>query len=203
MTFNPTVPLNSDSPAIFPAQNQTNMSRLQTIVGADHQFNLSAATNDGYHTLVHMIPQAPTGALAGIGRLYVKAFGGVIQLYYMDDAGTEYAITPSDTILSGTVNIVASSTFYTIATIPPDVFGEIFLWKGRFIQTGNFVSDGTVVNGYSYAQKYVSGSGASAILQLGFDGTGASGLDLRVENNGSGSGFNGIWNYKIFYRSKT
>lgn len=203
MTFNPLVPLSTDSPGIFPAQNQTNMSRLQTLLGADHQFNLTATANDGYHNLIHMQPQAPTGALANIGRLYVKTGpDGQICLYYMNDAGTEYAVTPTDIILTGTVNIVASNTFYTIAAIPANVFGEIFLWKGRLIQTGNFVSDGGVVNGYSYAQKYQSGSGASAILQLGFDGTGASALNLRVEINGSGSGLTGIWNYRIFYRAK-
>lgn len=108
MTFNPTVPLNNDSPAIFPAQNQANMSRLQTLLGADHQFNLSAAADDGYHNLVHLTPQAPSGALPGIGRVYVKSSGGVIQLFYMDDAGVEQQITPFDLVLP--VRVIGSQS---------------------------------------------------------------------------------------------
>jgi len=95
MTFNPSIPLNSDSPGIFPAQSQTNYSRLQTLVGADHQFNLTAAANDGYHNLIHMTVQAPTGALATTGRAYVKLSAARIHQFYMDDTGAEYQITPT------------------------------------------------------------------------------------------------------------
>ncbi len=98
MTFNPSVPLNSDSPSIFPSQNQTNMSRLQTLLGADHQFNTTAATNDGYHNIVHLTAQAPTGSVASTGRLYAKSSAGRMQLFYMDDTpvtSLNYQITPT------------------------------------------------------------------------------------------------------------
>jgi len=95
MTYNPTVPLNSDSPSIFPAQGQANFTRLQTLLGADHQFNLTAAADDGYHNLVHLTQQAPSGALAATGRLYVKSSAGRIHLFYMDDVGSEYQLSPS------------------------------------------------------------------------------------------------------------
>lgn len=95
MTFNASVPLNSDSPATFPAQNQVNMSRLQTLLGADHQFNLTAAADDGYHNLIHMTQQAPAGALAATGRAYVKSSAGRIHQFYMDDTGAEYQMSPS------------------------------------------------------------------------------------------------------------
>lgn len=95
MTFNAAVPASSDSPGIFPSQNQTNMVRLQTILGADHQFNLSAAADDGYHNVVHLTQQAPSGPLAAIGRLYAKSVAGFINLFYMNDAGVEYQITPT------------------------------------------------------------------------------------------------------------
>lgn len=93
--FNAAVPLNSDSPSIFPTQNQTNMGRLQTIIGADHQFNLSATADDGYHNVVHLTQQAPSGALAATGRLYAKSSAGRIHQFYMDDTGADYQITPS------------------------------------------------------------------------------------------------------------
>jgi hypothetical protein len=95
MTYNPAVPLNSDSPSLLPGQCQANFTRLQTLLGADHQFNLTATADDGFHNLIHMLPQAPTGALAGVGRLYVKTVAGVVQLTYMTSAGVEYQITPA------------------------------------------------------------------------------------------------------------
>ena len=95
MTFNASIPLNSDSPAIFPGQSQTNYTRLQTLLGADHEFNLTAAANDGYHNLVHLTQQAPTGALAATGRLFAKTSAGRVHQFYMDDTGAEYQMTPS------------------------------------------------------------------------------------------------------------
>ncbi len=94
-TFNPAVPLSSDSPSIFPPQNQGNMGRLQTVFAADHQFNLTAAANDGYHNLIHKTLQAPAGALASTGRSYVKTSGGRVHDFYMDDTGQEYQVTPT------------------------------------------------------------------------------------------------------------
>lgn len=150
MTFNAAVPLNSDSPSIFPAQNQTNMSRLQTIIGADHQFNLSAAADDGYHNIVHLTQQAPSGALPGIGRLYVKSAGGSICLFYMDDAGLEYQITPvslAPTRVTGSVALAGSATSGTIYTIPNNSQGTIFV--NYIIPAGNF---------YRYYLFYKSGN---------------------------------------------
>jgi len=99
MTFNPAVPLTSQSPSLFPAQNQTNMTRLKTIVAADHQFNDTAASNDGFHNVVHLTQQAPSGT-DSVGRLYVKqsGTGSKMHLFYMDDTAVtslNYQITPT------------------------------------------------------------------------------------------------------------
>lgn len=83
------------------------MTRLQTIVGADHQFNLSAAANDGYHNLIHMTQQAPSGPLAATGRSYAKSIGGVIHQFYIDDVGRFYQITPTTPIYAA-VNFVGN-----------------------------------------------------------------------------------------------
>lgn len=95
MTFNPSVPLNSDSPSIFPAQNQTNMSRIYTIIDKDHQFNLATATNDGYHKIIHMTIQAPSGGVSATGQSYAKTSAGRVHQFYMDDTGDEYQISPT------------------------------------------------------------------------------------------------------------
>jgi hypothetical protein len=121
MTFDSAVPLNSNSPGIWPAQSQANFTRLKTLLGADHQFNDTAAANDGYHNLIHMIPQAPSGALAGFGRLYPKIVSGVVQLFYMDDSGAEYQLTPqsaTDTTKvtgSATIGSGGSNTIFNVA----------------------------------------------------------------------------------------
>jgi hypothetical protein len=130
MTFNASVPLSSDSPSIFPPQNQGNMARLQTLFSGDHQFNLTAAANDGYHNLIHMTLQAPTGVLASTGRLYVKTATSVVQLYYMDSAGIEYQITPiaaAPTKITGSVALAGSATSGTVYTIPDNSQGTIFV----------------------------------------------------------------------------
>lgn len=102
MTFNPSVPLTGDSPGLFPTQGQANFTRLQTIISKDHQFNNTAATNDGYHNIVHLTAQAPDATVVPVsGRLYAKADGvGRLQINYMDDTPTpgpslNYQVTPS------------------------------------------------------------------------------------------------------------
>lgn len=150
MSFNAAVPLNSDSPSIFPSQNQTNMSRLQTILGADHQFNLSAAADDGYHNIVHLTQQAPSGALAATGRLYVKSASGAINLFYMDETGLEYQITPvslAPTRVTGSVALAGNATSGTIYTIPNNSQGTIFV--NYITPAGNF---------YRYYLFYKSGN---------------------------------------------
>lgn len=96
-TYNATIPLQTNSPSVFPAQSQGNFNRLQTIIGADHQFNLTEPappSNDGYHNLIHMTIQAPSGNLASTGRLYVKSVSGRVNLFYMDDQATAYQLSP-------------------------------------------------------------------------------------------------------------
>jgi hypothetical protein len=135
MTFDPNVPLISDSPAIFPAQNQTNMAVLEANIARDHQFNNTPNTfpptdNTGYHNLVHLTPQAPTGVLAGIGRLYSKTVSALTQLFYMDSGGNEYQITPfsnGPTVVTGSVTLAPNTTSGTIFTVPSKSQGTIFL----------------------------------------------------------------------------
>lgn len=203
MTFDVNVPNGGQSPGLFPLQNNTNFFRLKTIINADHVFNDTAQSTDGVHRQVTMIVRAtPVGLPTGTnGILYSKIDGaGQTQLYFYN-GNLDYSITAanSETVISGTVNV--SGSFTNMSLIPPNVFGDVYLWKGLFMQAGTFVSDGSSVNGYSFAEKFESGTGATQILRLGYAGDGASGLNLRVQND-RGSSFNGIWTYKIFYRPK-
>jgi hypothetical protein len=181
MTFNAAVPLNSDSPAIFPSQNQVNMARLQTLLGANHQFNLTAAADDGYHNLIVLTPQAPTGALAGLGRLYVRSSGGVMQLFYMTDAGTEIQITPDDLLnpikVNGSQSLGAGAST-TIFNVAYDFtgFGTVFRSGTNIQNTYNFMRSGAATDTNSID---TNGSGFPI---LSFSGT-----TLRVTNASSGT----------------
>lgn len=191
MTFDPAIPLSTDSPSIFPAQSQTNFGRLQTLVGADHQFNLTAAANDGYHTLIHMIPQSPAGALAGFGRLYAKTVSGVVQLYYRDDAGVEYQLTPQASTetfkVAGSASI-ASGTAQTILSVAYNFTGSGMLL---------FNSSTTCVYGIWFSRSgastfnnmtvlpatYATNAGSSPPVSIaGFPIIQFSGTDLQVKN---------------------
>ena len=158
MTFNAAIPLNSDSPSIFPTQSQTNYARLQTLLGADHQFNLSAAANDGYHTLVPLIPQAPSGALASRGRLYGKSSAGRIHQFYMDSSGTEYQISPTMPIRAAVAfdgTGVIQGTAYNVSSVTQLSTGSFTITFANampdanyFVQvTGMRAGTGDVCNG--------------------------------------------------------
>lgn len=178
MTFNASVPLNGDSPGVYPAQNQVNMQRLQAIVGANHQFNLSAAANDGYHNLINMTLQAPSGPLADTGRTYVKSFAGLVQLCYMDDAGTEYQVTPdyvnSTMKISGSISL-ASHVSHTILSVAYNFtgLGTTFIDATTTQSTSNFYRSGSTT---SLDTLNTSGQFPEFIF---------SGTDLTVRNNDS------------------
>lgn len=183
MTFSAAVPLNSDSPATFPTQNQTNMARLQTIVGADHQFNLSAAADDGYHNIIHLTQQAPSGALAATGRVYCKSISGVIQLFYMDDAGVENQITPyyaQNPIKVSGSQVLASGTTTDILNVAYDYTGfGVALIPGTTSQsTYNFIRTGSAVD----IHQIDSNDGTVLHPSIQFSGT-----ILRAKNNSLGS----------------
>lgn len=197
MTFSTVVPNAGQSPGLFPSQNNTNFARLKTIINADHVFNDTAQADDGIHRQVTQVNRTdPVTVPAGANSiLYGKTASDSVNEQWFYDGVTPRQLNWRE--LSGTVAV--SSTFATIAAIPTNCYGEVYLFKDGFIQAGALVSDGSVVNGYSYAEKYISGSSASQILNLGFVGAGGSGLNLRVANTGSSS-FDGNWTYRIFYR---
>ncbi len=97
MTFDPSVPTASQSPGVFPAQNNTNFSRLKTIINADHTFNDSAQTTDGYHKQMTLLARAhPVGPLTDAnGMLYVFA-GTTAQLWFYDGTN-DIQLTPKET----------------------------------------------------------------------------------------------------------
>lgn len=84
MTFSTNVPNAGQSPGVFPAQNNTNFTRLQTIITADHVFNDTAAANDGYHEQVTLVNRTdPAGANP---IFYSKLVSATSTPYFWDGA---------------------------------------------------------------------------------------------------------------------
>ena len=111
MTFSTNVPAASDSPGLFPAQAQTNWGRLKTIIDANHQFNDTAAANDGYHVNMKMLGQAVPANDATVGQPFVDSADSTNQLSWKDGSNNVYQITP-------TIPIRASVTFTVTAGVP-------------------------------------------------------------------------------------
>ena len=185
MTFDPAIPLSGDSPSIFPAQNQTNYTRLQTIIGADHQFNLSATANDGYHNVVHLTQQAPTGALASIGRLYSKSSDSRIHQFYIDSSGDSYQVTPTLPIracvnFSG-VGAAAIRSQVNVASVVRDAQGQYTINFTTAMPNVNYIVQVTGMRNSSNTAcvgSIRSSATYSNSVQTGF---------VKVEFSGSGS----------------
>lgn len=202
MGFNPNVPNASQSPGLFPAQNTANMTRLKTIIQRDHVFNNNAASSDGIHKQVTLRNRShPSSLPSGSNSMFYSRNSSDDRpdLWFYDDVSSQQVNWRQR---SGTVT-VESGNYSTITTLPGNCYGDVYLFRqignGYFISVGAFASTGTLACGYSYAQKFRSQSGTSEILRLGFDGNGASGLQLRVIND-SGGTYNGVWNYRVFFR---
>lgn len=119
MTYNPNRPNASESPGVFPAQANTNFTRLKTIINADHVFNDKAPmspSNDGFHRQVHLfaraIPVILDGASAilyacidSLGRTQLKFYNGVADIQ----------LTPPQELLP--IRIVGSESVSAGATV--------------------------------------------------------------------------------------
>lgn len=198
MSFNAGIPAASDSPGIFPAQNQTNMNRLQTIIGADHQFNLSAAANDGYHNLIHMnVPNPlPSGSLASIGRLYTNSSGGNVQLFYMDDAGNGFQMSPSMPIRAsvnfdgqGAVGAQGLRSSYNVSSVQKTATGAYTVNFTTAMPNNNYIVHITGMRNISDASiGFVQGSGtygnsvSTSFVKVQFWGGSGTAKDVVMGN---------------------
>lgn len=134
MTFDPSIPNPSQSPGLFPTQNATNYARLKTIINADHLFNDTAQSTDGFHRQMTMIDRAipvaplPTGA-NGILYSYLDANSQSQMAFF--NGTTNYTLTPNDSapaVTKGIVTALASNTpSGTIYTIPTNTFITVFV----------------------------------------------------------------------------
>lgn len=96
MPYQTNIPNASQSPGLFPSQAQENFTRLKTLVAANHKFNDSTATDDGYHQLVKILPTASADVPndATVGQLFSNTSVTDFPLSYKDAGNNLFQITP-------------------------------------------------------------------------------------------------------------
>ena len=160
-----TIPYNLDIPdgPNNPSQDQpkmkTNTDSINTIIGVDHYSFGSTGSNDGWHkqSTYPLLSVKPT-VIAGQGAVYTKDVGGgVIQLFYEKQDGTEIQITSGGglfnvpTILTGT--FTTTNAFTDIVAVPANVYGYVIFFNNGSVpfqaQISAFFSTGANTCGFS------------------------------------------------------
>jgi hypothetical protein len=131
MTFDPSVPNAAQSPGLFPAQNNTNYTRVKTIINADHVFNDTAQSTDGVHRQMTLISRAhPVALPAGTNSMLYSFSGSTQQLWFYDGA-SHFQMTP-------TMPIRAAVAFNAAGVIQSQVNVSSVVLSGTSIYTITF-----------------------------------------------------------------
>lgn len=217
MPWNSTFPLGSVSVKSNKAIGQQNTTYIQTTMGnsivgtntvttRDHFWNVGA-NEDGRHRFIQS-PAFTVGAVAtdpvvGTGMsavLYLKTTNGVPQWFTKTDipSSTVYQVSP--TVLRGSVMITSTSTYVTVAPVPANCYGEIFIYTTaqgeNTTQTGYFRSGAALVEAWSIRGVEQSSNDNYAI-KFG-NGSQALALNIRARRE---TGASASWNYIITYRA--
>src|SRR6516225_3709628 len=161
MTFSIIVPNATQSPGLFPAQNNTNFQRLKDIINNDHNFTDSTSLGQGIHKQCTMINRdTPVGLPAGNGILYSQADGvGASQLHWYNGA-SDVTLTPpivnAPLKVTGSVVLAGNATSSSVYTVPPNSQGTICV---------NYISPaGNFYRLYMFYRSSTSSVGAQLIL---------------------------------------
>lgn len=163
MTFSIIVPNANQSPGIFPAQNNTNFSRLKAIINSDHNFLDTTAPTQGSHKKVSMInlPTAPTGLDSNSAILYsIGDSLGQSQLHFYNGAN-DFKLTPINSLLaSGSIALPVVGVYVPLLTVSPNTSGMIRMIDNTSvipkIQTSYYVSNASTVVIYTAGYDRVS-----------------------------------------------
>jgi hypothetical protein len=120
MTFDPGIPVKTQSPGLFPDQMHADLNRLKTIIEADHVFNTTAQVNDGVHKQVKLINRAAPVALvngeSGMHYSTANALGQSIEWWYNGVCYYPQSTTKAFVNFSGTTMVIRPGA-YNIGTV--------------------------------------------------------------------------------------
>lgn len=188
MNFSVTVPNATQSPGLFPAQNNTNFSRLKDNINNDHNFLDTAGAAQGIHRQVTLINRAtPVGLTAGNGIVYSKAdsFGASQVFWY--NGSSDVQITPGVQVLVGTV------------TLNPLATSVIFPDPGYLYQLYWFEGSGGLFNKTGIAVLHASGrfiTSNSGFVEIEYTGN-----DIQLRNTSNSVIFTVTWTLEIIRTS--
>ena len=199
MTFDTTVPNAGQSPGLFPAQNNTNYARLKTIINADHVFNDTSQSTDGFHRQATMIARAiPVSIPAGANSiLYTWIDGnGQAQLRFYNGS-TNFQITSG----SGVTGVVAVVNFNGTGAIGAQTIRSQFnvtsvmkTATGRY--TVNFTTPlpdtNYIIQICGYSDQGTNGISNGSVNGSVPYNTAVQVGSVRIQFNGSGSSLNDV-----------
>lgn len=201
MTFSTNVPNSSQSPGIFPAQNNTNFTRIKAIFDADHNWLDTSAVAQGAHNQVTLINRAdPSSVPSGTDSIFYgkEATDGTNELWFWNGSAARQVDWRLRQDTSTGVTVSSSSSYTTIFTPPNNSIGEIYMWAtSGYMQRGSFVKVGS--NCYGWAMpNFESGSGSTAGTYLKF--ANVSGGDSTLKARKQSGATTRTWLYKVYYR---
>ena len=221
MAWNPIFPVGTVSVRANKTIGNDNTTYIQTTMGntvaginnsttRDHFWNVDSSL-DGRHRFIQspkfQISTADADPVMGDSMDACMFFrnvnadvGRVEGFYKTADAAVgnypnRYQFIPS--FMSGTISV--TSSFTTLVALPPNVYGEVFMFRNnaagsQAVQSGFFSTNSATMSTSAYKQ---SSSTGSAVQNLAFD---FSVLNLRVKTIDATSG--NTWEYRITYRAK-
>jgi hypothetical protein len=79
MAFQPSIPTGLVNLDVDYQNLQNNFAALDNVFGVDHTKFSNATAQKGYHTAIHLIPQAPPAATAGYGQIFSQSLNDGIN----------------------------------------------------------------------------------------------------------------------------
>lgn len=190
-TYDANVPNASQSPGVFPLQNAANFTRLKTIIDADHVFNDTDQSTDGYHNQCTMIVRAkPTGVLPtgsnGIFYSYLDVSSAAQLGFY--NGVKDFNITPFSLLAAVNFQGGGSPTIrssFNVSSVSRSSVGRYTVTYTNALPNNNYmvqitskaggtsgISNGSVYGGSTYATSVTTTN-----LLLVFNGSGSDLLD--------------------------
>ncbi len=148
MTFSVIVPNATQSPSVFPAQNNTNFDRLKNIINADHNFVDTSDVAEGSHNQVTFIDRAvPVAVPVGTNSmLYSTSAVASTPLPNFFDGSLNHqipiAISGSIALANGASSIVYTNANTFFATGFVAVSPTVAIFEYRLLTTNTIISSG-------------------------------------------------------------
>lgn len=196
MTYDANTPNAGQSPGVFPTGNNTNFTRLKTIINADHVFNDVAQADDGAHRKMSMVDVSvvPSSLAAGVnGIIYSKVFGTASQLYYYN-GGAIQAVTPIRAAVNfngtGAVGAQTIRSSYNVSSVVKTATGKYTINFTTAIPNNNYIvqltgmrnTSNDISNGLVEGNATYGNSVSTTSLKIQFNGGSSNLQDVLMGN---------------------